>query len=84
MVALGACPAPWRRGMIERRSGKATGLRKVARQSAVRAQHNLYCSHTEERFSDIRRPHGDLVNSLGRHGRRVVAVLCDGGSIETS
>ena len=52
------------------------------RQSAVRAQHGPYCSHTEERFSDIWRPHGDLVDSLGRHGRSVVAVLCDGGFSE--
>ena len=59
---------------------KATGLRKVAHQSAVRAPHGPYCSHTEGHFSYIiRRPHSDLVNSLGRHGRSVVAVLCDGG-----
>ena len=77
MVALSACPGRrevvvwasyWRRG----RSGNAIGLTKVARQSAVRAQHGPYCSHTEERFSDIWRPHGDLVHSLGRHGRRPV------------
>ena len=85
MVALSACPGRrevvvwasyWRRG----RSGNAIGLTKFARQSAVRAQHGPCCSHTEERFfSDIWRPCGDLVDSLGRHGRSVVAVLCDGG-----
>ena len=84
MVALSACPGRrevvvwasyWRRG----RSGNAIGLTKVARQSAVQAQHGPYCSHTEERFSDICRPHGDLVHSLGRHGRSVVTVLCEGG-----
>ena len=84
MVALSACPGRrevvvwasyWRRD----RSGNAIGLTKVARQSAVRAQHGPYCSHTEERFSDIWRPHGDLVDYLGRHGRSMVAVLCDGG-----
>ena len=84
MVALSACPGRrevvvwasyWRRG----RSGNAIGLTKVARQSAVRAQHGPYCSHTEERFSDIWRPHGDLVDYLGHHGRSMVAVLCDGG-----
>ena len=84
MVALNACPGRrevvvwasyWRRG----RSGNAIGLTKVTRENVVRAQHSPYCSHTEERFSDIWRPHGDLVDSLGRHGRSVVAVLCDGG-----
>ena len=84
MVALSACPGRhevvvwasyWRRG----RSGNAIGLTKVARQSAVRAQHAPYCSHTEERFSDIWRTHGDLVGSIGRHGRSMVTVLCDGG-----
>ena len=84
MVALSACPgcrevvvwaSYWRRG----RSGNAIGLTKVTRQSAVRAQHGPYCSHTEERFSDIWRPHGDLVDYLGRHGRSMVAILCDGG-----
>ena len=84
MVALSACPgrrevvlwaSHWRRG----RSGNAIGLTKFAHQSAVRARHGPYCSHTEERFSDIWRPHGDLVDSQGRHGRSVVAVLCDGG-----
>ena len=84
MVALSACPGRrevvvwasyWRRG----RSGNAIGLTKVARQSAVQAQHGPYCSHTEERFSYIWRPHGDLVDYLGRHGRSMVAVLCDGG-----
>ena len=84
MVALSACPGRrevvvwasyWRRG----RSGNAIGLTKVARQSAVHAQHGPYCSHTEQRFSDIWRPHGDLVDYLGCHGRSMVAVLCDGG-----
>ena len=84
MVALNVCPgrreivvwaSHWRRG----RSGSAIGLTKVAHQSAVRAQHGPYCSRTEGRFSDIRRPHGDLADSLGRHGRSVVAVLCNGG-----
>ena len=65
----------WGRG----RSGNAIGLTKVPRYSDVRAQHSPYCSNTEERFSDIQRPHGDLVDSLGRHGRSIVAVLCDGG-----
>ena len=53
MVPLSACPgrrkvvvwaSHWRRG----RSGNAIGLTKVAHQSAVRAQHGPYCSHTEE------------------------------------
>ena len=82
MVALSVCPGRrevvvwesyWRRG----RSGNAIGLTKVARQSAMRAQHGPY--HTEEHFSDICWPHGDLVDYLGRHGRSMVAVLCDGG-----
>ena len=84
MIALSACTgrcevfvwaSHWRRG----RYGIATGLTKVAHQSAVCAQQGPYCSHTEERISDIRRPHSDLVDSLGRDGRSVVAVLCDGG-----
>ena len=84
MVALSACPGRrqvvvwasyWRRG----RSGNAIGLTKVAHQSAVRAQHGLYCSHTEGRFSDIRWPHGNLMESLCRHDRSVVAIRCDGG-----
>ena len=29
-------------------------------------------------------PHGDMVDSLGRHGRGVVAILCDGGFTEAS
>ena len=82
MVAMSACPGRrevlwasyWRRG----RSGNAIGLTKVARQSAMRARHGPHCSHTEGRFSDIWRPHGDLVHSLRHHGRSVVAVLCDG------
>ena len=45
------------------------------------AQHGPHCSHTEERFSDIWRQYGDLVDSLGRHSHSVVAVLCDGGLI---
>ena len=82
MVTLSPCPGRrevvvwvsyWRRG----RSENAIGLTKVAHQSAMRAQHDPYCSHTEECFSDIWRPHGDLVDSLGRHGRSVVTVLCD-------
>ena len=86
-VAMSACPkrrevvvwaSQWRRG----RSGNAIGLTKVARQSAMRAQHGPCCSHTEERVSDIRRSHSDLVDSLGRHGRSVIAVLCDGGFSE--
>ena len=84
MVTLRACPwhcevvvwaSHWRRG----RSENAIGLTKIAHQSAVRAQNGPYCSHTEERFSYIRWPHGDLVDFLGCHGRSVVAVLCDGG-----
>ena len=51
----------------------------VAHQSAKRAQHGPYCSHTEELFCDSRRSHSDLADSPGRHGRSVVAVLCDGG-----
>ena len=80
MVALSACPgrrevvvwaSHWRNG----RSKKAIGLTKVAHQSAVRAQHGPCCSHTKGRFSDIRRPHGGLVYSLGRRGRSVVAAV---------
>ena len=84
MVALSACPGrravvAWASHRRRGHRGNAIGLTGVAHQSAVRAQHCPYCSHTEERFSYIRRPHGDLVDSLGRHGRSVVAALCDGG-----
>ena len=75
MVALSACPgrrevvvwaSSWRRG----RSGNAIRLKKVARQSAVRAQHGPYCSHKEERFSYIWRP-------LGVPAATIRHVCCD-------
>ena len=81
MVARSAClgcrgvvvsASHWRRG----RSGNAIGLTKVAHLSTARSSLQ---SHRGTWKSDIRRPHGDLVDSLGRHGRSVVAVPCDWG-----
>ena len=55
-----------------------------SQRSRVRAPCAARSSHKEERLSDIWRPHGDPVDSLGRHdGRNVVAVLCDGGFTNT-
>ena len=81
MVALSACPGRrevavwasyWRRGCI----GSAIGLTKVARQSAVRAQHGPYCSHTEKRFfwylANIRRSGGFLRSPWSQRGLRPV------------
>ena len=84
MVALSACSRRrevmvWMSYWHRSRSGNAIGLTKVVPQRAVRAQHGPYCSHTEEHFSDIWRPHSYLVYSLGRHGHGMVTALCDGG-----
>ena len=84
MVAPSAClgrrevvvwASHWRRG----RRGNAIELTMVASQSAVRALCGPHWSHTEGCLSDIRRSHGDLVDFVGRRGRSMVALLCDGG-----